>query len=104
VHFGLAHVRYALAHDPGLYDRLEAAVRRRAASLHGVGGVPAPLQDALTVLAAGGTEPGAIAHGHEAFRQLLETMHEGRLRRLRHAGFSEQQARTISELHTPNFM
>jgi TusA-related sulfurtransferase len=104
VHFGLAHVRYALAHDPTLYDRLEAAVRRRAAALQDAGGVPAPVQDALTVLAARGTEPQAIAHGHEAFRQLLEVMHEGRLRRLRHAGFSEQQARTISELHTPNFM
>ena len=35
---------------------------------------------------------------------LLDTMHEGRLRRLRQAGFSEEQARTISDLHTPNFM
>src|SRR5262249_44755872 len=61
VHFGLAHVRYALAHDPSLYDRLEAAVRRRAAALQDTPGVPAPLQDALTVLAAHGTEPRAIA-------------------------------------------
>jgi hypothetical protein len=46
VHFGLAHVRYGLENDPNLYGRLEDAVRRRAAVLHGVGGVPAPLQDA----------------------------------------------------------
>jgi TusA-related sulfurtransferase len=104
VHFGLAHVRYGLQNDPRLYDRLEAAVRRRAASLHGISGVPAPLQDALTILAAGSTEPSAVAIGHEAFRELLDTMHASRVRRLEHAGFTPQQAATISELHTPNFM
>ncbi|MGI9168436.1 MAG: ferritin-like domain-containing protein [Pyrinomonadaceae bacterium] len=104
VHFGMAHVRFGLTTDPTLYGRLEAAVRRRAAGLHGIGGVPAPLQDALTILAAGSAEPGAIARGHESFRQLLETMHLSRIRRLGHAGFTHQQAELISELHTPNFM
>jgi TusA-related sulfurtransferase len=104
VHFGLAHVRYGLMNEPGLYDRLGAAVRRRAASLHGITGVPAPVQDALTILAAGSAEPEAVARGHEAFRELLETMHAGRIRRLEHAGFTTEQAETISALHTPNFM
>lgn len=104
VHFGLAHVRYGLANDPGLYSRLENAVRRRATTLHGVGGVPAPVQDALTILAAGGAHPGDVARGHESFRELLETMHLSRTRRLEHAGFTTEQAKTISELHTPNFM
>jgi TusA-related sulfurtransferase len=104
VHFGLAHVRYGLANDPNLYGRLEDAVRRRAAALQGVGGVPAPVQDALTILAAGGTEPTAVARGHEAFRELLETMHLSRIRRLERAGFTARQAEMISELHTPNFM
>jgi TusA-related sulfurtransferase len=104
VHFGLAHVRFALATDAALYDKLEAAVRRRAASLHGIDRVPAPLQDALTILAAGGSTPTQIAKGHEAFRELLETMHFNRLRRLEHAGFTPAQAETISALHTPNFM
>ena len=104
VHFGLAHVRHGLAHDPKLYDRLESAVRRRAAMLHGLDGVPAPLQDALTILAAGGTEPRQVATGHERFRGLLETMHSSRIKRLQHAGFTLEQAETISRLHTPNFM
>jgi hypothetical protein len=104
VHFGLAHVRYALANDQNLYGRLEDAVRRRAASLEGVGGVPAPVQDALTILAAGGTEPRAVARGHQAFRELLETMHLSRIRRLERAGFNAEQGQIISELHTPNFM
>ena len=104
VHFGLAHVRHALAHDATCAARLEDAVRRRAAGLHGIGGVPARVQDALTLLAAGATAPRAVARGHEAFRALLDTMHEGRIKRLQHAGFSAEQAETLSELHTPNFM
>jgi TusA-related sulfurtransferase len=104
VHFGVLHVRAALAGDPGLAERLEAAVRRRAARLSGVAGVPAPIADALTVLAAGSTKPGAIARGHEAFRALLVEMEEGRIKRLVHAGFSPDQARHLSDLHTPNFM
>jgi hypothetical protein len=104
VHFGLAHVRHALAHDETLYQRLEEAVRRRAARLSGLEGVPAPLQDGLTILAAGGIEPQAVSRGHEAFRELLHTMHANRIRRLESAGFTPDQARTLSDLHTPNFM
>jgi hypothetical protein len=103
VHFGLAHVRHGLATDPELYGRLEAAVRRRSAAL-GADQVPAPLADALTVLAAGGVEPRAVRRGHDAYRELLHTMHENRMRRLSHAGFDAAQAQTLSDLHTPNFM
>lgn len=104
VHFGLVHVRHALAHDQSLFGRLEAAVRRRAASMAGAGGVPEPLQDGLTVLAAGSANSSAIARGHEAFRELLHTMHESRVKRLEHAGFTSEQAQRLSDLHTPNFM
>jgi TusA-related sulfurtransferase len=104
VRFGLAHVRHALGRDETLFPRLEAAVRRRASRLAGVGGVPAPLQDALTVLAAGSTAPSAIRRGHDAFRALLDTMHLARRKRLSYAGFDEEQAERISALHTPNFM
>jgi len=103
VHFGLAHVRHALAHDAGLYERLEGAVRRRAATM-GDAGVPASVQDALTVLAAHGDEPAAVRTGHSAFRELLEEMGHNRVRRLVAAGFTVSQARTLSDLHTPNFM
>jgi TusA-related sulfurtransferase len=104
VHFGMAHVKHALATDETLYPRLKAAVRKRAATLAGVGGVPAPVQDALTIFAAGGDSPRQVARGHEAFRELLETMSEGRIRRLRSAGFTAEQAGVLSDLHTPNFM
>lgn len=104
VHFGLIHVRHALSHDESLYSRLEAAVRRRAATLADVGGAPKPLQDGLTILAARGTEPKSVARGHEAFRELMHTMSENRIKRLEHAGFTRDQAQTLSDLHTPNFM
>lgn len=45
-----------------------------------------------------------IARGHDDFRRLLETMHTNRIKRLEHAGFTTEQANTLSELHTPNFM
>jgi hypothetical protein len=104
VHFGLAHVRAALASDPTLYGRLEQAVRHRAATLSGVAGVPAPVQDALVILAARGVDPRSVSRGHEAFRELLDTMHVSRVKRLLHAGFTPEQADTISQLHTANFM
>jgi hypothetical protein len=50
------------------------------------------------------TEPRRIASGNEAFRDLLETMHQSRIKRLLHAGFDPEQAETISTLHTANFM
>jgi TusA-related sulfurtransferase len=104
VHFGVAHVRHALETDPSLYARLEAAVRKRAATMHGVGGVPAPIQDALVILAAGSDLPKAVAHGHQRFRALLDEMHAHRQKRLITAGFTIEQAATLSDLHTPNFM
>jgi hypothetical protein len=103
VHFGLIHVKHGLENDPTLFGRLEAAVRRRASALGGAG-VPAHVQDALTILAAGGTDPRGVARGHEAFRELLTTMHQGRVKRLLNAGFTAEQADLLSGLHTPNFM
>jgi len=104
VHFGMAHVKHALAHDPSAYARLEAVVRRRAATMSVTGGVPAPIADALVILAAGGDDPRAVRRGQSELRELLATMLENRTKRLESAGFSAEQARTISELHTPNFM
>jgi len=104
VHFGLAHVRHALAHDAGLARRLEDAVRRRAATLAGADGVPPRIADALTILAARGDDPPSVARGHERYRALLNEMHEARTRRLASAGFDAAGAELLSALHTPNFM
>ncbi|HEY0709717.1 MAG TPA: ferritin-like domain-containing protein, partial [Polyangia bacterium] len=103
VRFGLCHVRHALDTEPALALRLEDAVRRRAAVMNAEG-IPTPVQDAFTILAARGDDPGSVARGHEAFRALLETMHGNRKRRLVAAGFPAEQAERLSALHTPNFM
>lgn len=58
----------------------------------------------VSALAAGSTASRAIARGHEKFRELLAVMHQGRTKRLEHAGFSAAEAALLSELHTPNFM
>jgi hypothetical protein len=104
VHFGIAHVRHALAADPALFHRLEAAVRRRAATLPASGAVPAPIQDALTIYAARGDDPPSVARGHEAFRELIGEMFAARVTRIETAGFTHEQAEILSGLHTPNFM
>jgi TusA-related sulfurtransferase len=103
VHFGLGHVRHAIEHDPPLADRLEQAVRRRAAVMREQG-IPSAVQDALTILAARGTDPASLQRGHESFRELLEIMSANRLRRLLSVGFSPERAATLAALHTPNFM
>ena len=79
-------------------------MRGRAAALHGSGGVPPIIQDALTILAAGGVEPANVRRGHESFRELLYLMNENRIKRLETAGFTPEEARAISDLHTANFM
>ncbi len=103
VHFGVSHVRGAMAADPALGKRLTEAVQKRASHLEG-GSVPAPVQDALVILAAGSHHPVAVATGHRAFRDLLTTMEQGRIRRIQAAGFSMAEATALSALHTPNFM
>ena len=105
VRFGIAHVRHALACDPVLFKRLEHAVRQRSARLtDSGGGVPAPIQDALTILAARGTDPQSVRRGHEAYQALLDEMHGDRVKRLLSAGFTTEQSESLSGLHTPNFM
>jgi hypothetical protein len=103
VHFGMAHVRHALQHDPALYGRLEQLVSARAARIPAQS-VPAPLADALTILAARGDDPPSVRRGHDAYRALLDEMHQMRKKRLISAGLSVEQAEAISALHTPNFM
>ena len=96
----------AVAHDPTRYARLEAAVRRRAAALHGASGVPAPVQDALTVLAAGGDEPArdraaATRRSASCSRRCTRAASKRLRARRLHA---RRRPQALSDLHTPNFM
>jgi hypothetical protein len=42
-----------------------------------------------------------ISRGHDVYRHLVD---DHRVRRLTSAGFTAEQARVLSELHTSNFM
>jgi TusA-related sulfurtransferase len=102
--FGMAHLRHQAEVDPGLRDRLRAAVHRRHDALVDTAGLNADVFDALVVLAAGSWAPESIAAGHQRVRRLQHAMDEGRRRRLVRLGFTTGEAAALSALHTRNFM
>jgi hypothetical protein len=107
VRFGVAHVRYYLGSDPAHYEELRRAVRQRAGVMESVTEVSERVRDALAVLAAGGLDPARLGEGVRAVRavqELVDRMHENRVKRLVQAGFTAEQAEEMSRLHTPNFM
>lgn len=104
VAFGLAHLQRHVAIDPGLRGRLAMAVHSRHDALRHTAGLNEEVFDALLLLAAGSFAPEAIARGHAAVQELVADMDDGRRRRLRRLGFSDDEAAALSELHTRNFM
>jgi len=104
VAFGMAHVLHRVSVEPGIRDRLAAAIRGRHDALADTAGLNAGVYDALVVLAAGAWSPEAITRGARAVEGLQRNMDTGRQRRLRRLGFTDQQAAELSNLHTRNFM
>ena len=104
VAFGQAHLEHRIAAEPGLRDRLRGAIERRHEALATTAGLSEDVYDALVLLAAGSFAPAAIASGWDRVQQLQADMDEGRRRRLVRLGFSGEQARELSVLHTRNFM
>jgi hypothetical protein len=99
-HFGLAHVRHYLAHDPGHYPELLASVRR-AEFMSAVTEVTLHVHEALTVLAAGGRDPDRLGEETRRVRELMAEMHDHRLRRLQAAGFTPPSRPTRCPASTP---
>jgi len=104
VAFAMGHLGEHLRAEPGLRDRLRAAVERRHDALVRTAGLAPAVHDALVVLAAGSWAPSAIASGWAAVQTLQADMDEGRRRRLVHLGFPDGEAAALSALHTRNFM
>jgi TusA-related sulfurtransferase len=104
VKYGMSNIRGCLQREPDLQQELIKSVEARAKVLDAATGVNPMVQEALAIYAGGGAEPEQMALGVERGRQLYETMHRNRVRRLTLAGFDPESAQRMSELHTPNFM
>jgi TusA-related sulfurtransferase len=104
VHFGISHVRRRLGADPDQKAILLDAAERRAAKLTQMSGLSPLLTEGLTIMAAGSLQPAELSDGARAVRELMHTMEENRIRRLRAAGFDQHAAQHLSDLHTPNLM
>ncbi|MDQ6803909.1 MAG: ferritin-like domain-containing protein, partial [Actinomycetota bacterium] len=104
VHFGISHVRRRIATDADEKATLIDAAERRAAKLTQMSGLSPLLTEGLTVMAAGSLQPAELSGGARAVQELMHTMEENRIRRLRAAGFDERAAQHLSDLHTPNLM
>ncbi|TDV57727.1 ferritin-like domain-containing protein [Actinophytocola oryzae] len=102
--FGMAHLAHQSTVDPGLKDRLRAAIHHRHDALMDTAGLNADVFDALVVLAAGSWAPDDIAAGHRRVQELQHVMDQGRQRRLVRLGFHADEAAALSALHTRNFM
>ena len=104
VAFGLAHLGQHLAREPEFRPRLADAVRRRHDALRHTAGLNEEVFDALLLLAAGSLEHEALRVGSRRMMQLMHDMDEGRRKRLVRLGFPDDEAASLSALHTRNFM
>jgi len=107
VGYGVSHIAYHLQHEPALGDRLYEAAEGRAAFLRQAAGASPFVQQAMAVLAGGGSSPEQTARGRERVKALYQEMHATRVRRLLQVGFDRALAERISNLHggaVPNFM
>lgn len=104
VAFGVAHLTHHADEEPALLGRLAAAIEHRHDILAHTAGLNEEVFDALILLAAGSWHPEALRSGWKKVQSLIADMDQGRVRRLRKIGFDEQRARSLSALHTRNFM
>ncbi|MDQ6774983.1 MAG: hypothetical protein M3071_01915 [Actinomycetota bacterium] len=104
VHFGISHVRRRIATKAEEKVTLIDAAERRAAKLTQMSGLSPLLTEGLTIMAAGSLQPAELSDGARAVGELMQTMEENRIRRLRAAGFDDREAQHLSDLHTPNLM
>lgn len=104
VAFGLAHLTRHAQKDKALHGRLAMAVERRHAALAHTAGLNEEVFDALVLLAAGSFALDDLARGWDRVQALKQDMDEGRQRRLKKLGFSDDDAAALSSLHTRNFM
>ncbi len=102
VAYGVGRLRTQLSgqKDPDLLgQQFVEALEGRLSFTYEVSGLPPQVQEALAILAGGGRSPAAQGRGVPRIRQFIAELNESRKRRLLQAGFSEQVAEHISQLH-----
>ncbi len=104
VAFGMAHLEYRLAQDPGYQSALKAAIEQRYDTLAASAGLNEEVFDALILLAAGNTDAASVRRGFGRVQRLKQEMATGRKARLVRLGFQVSEADRLSGLHTRNFM
>jgi hypothetical protein len=104
VAFGMAHLEYRLAVDPGYQSALKAAIEQRYDALSASAGLNEEVFDALILLAAGATDAASVSRGFARVQKLKQEMATGRKARLVRLGFPADEAERLSGLHTRNFM
>lgn len=104
VAFGMGHIQYQIARDPTTRRRLAAAIERRHDTLSQTAGLNEEVFNALVLIASGAWTPEAIEDGFSKVQALKAQMDAGRQGRLMKLGFTSDEARTFSSLHTKNFM
>lgn len=104
VAFGMGHIQFQLSIEPATRQRLVAAINQRHDALSQTTGLNEEVFDALVLLAAGSWTPNAVASGFAKVQALKEAMDAGRQSRLIKLGFTAEEARGLSSLHTRNFM
>jgi TusA-related sulfurtransferase len=104
VAYGISHVRQQLQNQPGLIQSLFETVEQRQHFVSAASGGNSHTMEALAILAGGGRNPDLLQKGFKKVKELQEKMHSNRIKRLVHIGLTEEQAISMSKLHTPNFM
>jgi hypothetical protein len=104
VHFGVSHIRRAIAANPEIEPALVAAVEARAAKLVSLSGLSPVVIESLTVMASRSLVPAELSEAAADVRSLMSTMQRNRVRRLTACGFSARTGRHLSDLHSPNLM
>jgi hypothetical protein len=99
VAYGTQRMRGRLAGDPQAIGAFVEGLEERIAFAQEVSGIPAPVQEALVTLAAGGERGPAYGRAVDAVREFESGLSEHRIKRLVGSGFSDSAAQHISDLH-----
>ncbi len=97
---GRLHTQLSAQRDTDtLGQQFVEALEARLSFTYEVSGLPPNVQESLVTLAGGGRGPMALARGVSRMRQFVDELNRSRKQRLLQAGFSEQVAEHISQLH-----